>query len=339
MPDEAPDPPTPLAPSGESTAAPSGSEASEDTSADKLFKTAFKLFLRSLVELVRPQLAARLDLDHAQALDPAQLPDFRKAGHVEPDLVVEAKARRGKPRLVVVHVEAEGTFRRQIDDRMMEYGLHLFLKNKKPVVSIAVFLSGGPAGVTIREVTSSAEEDGEEEWEAIRFRYLAFGLSKSLAEEYVDRPQPLAPALAALMRSKKWNRVEKKIRCFRAIAQAEDLDVSRRYVLARIVNTYLKLDEDEQRCYDAELRREPNKEVIEMVVTWEEALASRETIGETRGKLDATRESIALLAKSCNCEVSPDFEEKLNAIADLDRLHRILERIPHVNSVEKLDLD
>lgn len=98
--------------------------------------------------------------------------------------------------------------------------------------SIVVFLRGGPPGVEVRQVV-----DRVGPFEINRFRYLALGLSQSLAEEYVDRPQPLAAALAALMRSEVWGRVERKIECLQAIRRPENLDRSQRFLLARIVNT------------------------------------------------------------------------------------------------------
>jgi hypothetical protein len=96
-------------------------ETDEETSADKLFKTAFELFLRNLVELVRPEVAARLDFDHARILSPKLFADFRKQGLREPDLVAEAETVDGESELVVVHVDVEGAFRNVMDQRMMEY--------------------------------------------------------------------------------------------------------------------------------------------------------------------------------------------------------------------------
>lgn len=317
-------------------------EADETTSADKLFRTAFELFLRNLVELVRPEVAARLDLDHARILSPKLFADFRKQGLREPDLVAEAETVEGESQLVVVHVDIEGAFRQVMDERMLEYGLHLVLKTKKPVVSIAVFLTGGPKGIEVRKVKVEAAG-----WISLRFFYLAFGLSGSLAEDYVDRPQPLAAALAALMRSKVWDRVEQKLRCLTAISRAEGLDLSRQYVLKRVVDNYLELSENESERFSAELKRDVNKEVRDMVITWEEALEEREAKGEARGeargkaegRLEATRKAIVLLVQRFHGEVPPDFEEKLRAIDDLDRLYRILERVVDAPSIAELDLD
>lgn len=321
-------------------------EAEEGTSADKLFKTAFELFLRNLVELVRPEVAARLDLDHARMLSPKLFADFRKQGLREPDLVAEAKTVDGDTQLVVVHVDVEGAFRNVIDDRMREYAMHLELKTRRPVVSIAVFLTGGPKGIEVREVTREAAG-----WISFRFFYLAFGLSGSLAEEFVDRPQPLAAALAALMRSKVWDRVEQKLRCLTAISRAENLDLSRQYVLTRVVDNYLELSENEEERFTAELEREANKEVRDMVVTWEEALAESraeglaegrtegKAEGEALGQLEAARKAILVLASRCHREIPPGFEETIRVMDDIDRLYRILERIVDAPSIAELDLD
>ncbi len=112
------------------------------------------------------------------------------------------------------------------------------------------------------------------------WRCAAFGLSQSLAEAYVDRPQPLAAALAALMRSEVWDNAERKIRCLRAIRRAE-IDDSRRFVLVRVVDTYARLKPEEQRRLEAELERDRNKEVQDMVITWEDAVALADS--EARG--------------------------------------------------------
>ena len=109
----------------------------------------------------------------------------------------ETATRSGDPRLILVHVEVEGRFRSAHDQKILRYYMHLRLKYSRPVISICVNLKGSPVGVKVRQVV---EKVGA--MEVCRFSYLAFGLSRCLAEEYIDRPQALAPALAALMRSK-----------------------------------------------------------------------------------------------------------------------------------------
>ncbi len=258
---------------------------------DRIFKVAFGAFLQNLVELVDLELAATLDLRAPKFLDKEALADFPGGKLAVPDLVAEAITRDGDPRLILVHAEVEGQFRKTIDRRTWRYFMYLELKYDVPVISIVVFLTGGKAGVERRVVV---EKVGSAE--VNRFTYYAFGLSQSLAEAYVDRPQPLAPALAALMRSKVWDNVERKVRCLRAIRRAE-VDDHRRFVLVRIVDTYARLKPEEQRRFEAEIERDRNKEVRDMVITWEDALADSEARGVQLGMEQGIRQGKAALLK------------------------------------------
>ena len=64
----------------------------------------------------------------------------------------------------------------------------------------------------------------------------------------------------------------------RAVRRAE-IDDARRFVLYNIVTTYARLKPEEERRFEAELERDRNKEVRDMVITWEDALAESKTEG------------------------------------------------------------
>ena len=212
--------------------------------------------------------------------------------------------------------------------------MHLTLRENKPVISIVVFLKGGTGGVEIREVSMRVGP-----FEVWRFRYLALGLSRSLAEDFVDRPQPLAAALAALMRSKVWDNVERKVRCLQAISQANDLDVRQRFLLARIVNTYVQLTADEEERFAVELKREGNEEVRKMVVTWEEALAESRAEGEAIGRAKAAQDADLRAAERRFGSLPTAFEDRIRATQDPERLYQILDQILEAESIEGIDLD
>jgi len=327
---------------------------------DQIFKTAFQIFLRDLVELLDPGLADHLDLEEPSFLEQEAFADFPKGRRSEADLVAETRTRDDEERLVLVHVEIEGEKRETIEERLERYSMHLRLKYDKPVVTAVVFLTGGPKGVARREVKRKVGT-----FECGRFAYLAFGLSGSEAEDYLERPQPLAAALAALMRSRVGDKVVQKLECLRAIGRAK-LDEARRFVLTKIVEIYLRLESEDEDRFRAEIEQETNEEVREMVITWEEALEEREArgiavgearglavgearglavgearglaVGEERGQVLATREAILLLVRRWIAEDASVVESRLAQIGDLDRLHEILERAVDARSVEELIL-
>ncbi len=76
-----------------------------------------------------------------------------------------------------------------------------------------------------------------------------------------------------------------------------------------------------------------------MIDLWEEEVSTRVAQGVAQGTLAEARRAVMLLVKSCKLEMTPDFEEKLDTIDNLERLHRILEQIPHVRSTAKLGLN
>ncbi len=103
-------------------------------------------------------------------------------------------------------------------------------------------------------------------------------------------------------------------------------------VLACVVENYLELDKDETARFDAEVRREERQEVGKMIQTFSEALADSKAEGEAKG----VRGAIVLLARSFHKILPAGFEEKLNAINNLDRLYQIMEQIPRVRSLEEI---
>ena len=143
------------------------------------------------------------------------------------------------------------------------------------------------------------------------------------------------------MGSKTWDRVEQRLECLRALSRRSDLDLRESFLLGRVVQTYLQLEERDAERFNRELAESGNKEVREMVVTWDEAQAEREQQGmrqgRTEGKLQATREAILLLAgKRRDLAVPEDFAARLDAVEDLDRLHDALERLFDVRSIDEL---
>ncbi len=131
------------------------------------------------------------------------------------------------------------------------------------------------------------------------------------------------------------NRVEQKLHCLQAIGRAKHLDQNRRYILVKVVETYLKLNEIEERRFKAEMEREVNKEVREMVVTWEEALAESRAEGGTRAAQDADLR----VAKRRFGPLPKAFEARIRETHDLDRLYRILDRILEASSIDEVDFD
>jgi hypothetical protein len=320
-------------------------ESAEDQGAEKrkqhdlVLKTVFRRFFGDLVEIVEPGFAARVDLTSVEFLETETFSDFPEGTRRQADLVARLTSRDGEGRIVLVQTEIEGRFRSAMDERGFYYYLYLRGKYRLPVLLVVVFLQGGRVGLTMRQFVDRAEGV-----EVCRFRYVAFFPGQNRAEDFVERPQPLAPALAALMKSD-WDRVQRRLRCMEAIRRA-DIDNARRFLLARLVEIYVELDDAEAERYHAELDKQDNEEVREMVITWEETLAASKAEGEARGEargeakgLVAMRNSVIRVLNRRLGSVPAFVRHKLDGIDSLERLEEILDQALTVSSVDELVFD
>jgi hypothetical protein len=132
-----------------------------------------------------------------------------------------------------------------------------------------------------------------------------------------------------------WEPFIKKTRCLRAIRRA-DLNDAQHFLLAEIVDLHVELDKEQQAKFDAELRTAENKEIREMVITWEEHLVAREVKGEARGIVTATRNSILRILEQRLKSVPAFVRAQLEAIRSVERLEKIHSQALTVSSADEL---
>src|SRR5262249_9883711 len=146
----------------------------------------------------------------------------------------------------------------------------LHLRHDLPVHTFVLSLKGGPAGVRDLEY-----REGSLDRELALFRYTAFGLSGAPAEEYLARPEPLAWALAALMRPGSHTRLEQRLACLQRVATARSITEAERFLLFNWVATYLELDGRAGDEYQALLQESEDEEVRAMAMTWAEKMEEK----------------------------------------------------------------
>lgn len=330
---------------------------------DQLFKDLFRTFFPDLLRIA--------DRDLADLIPPAgpgsitfldkevflETPEGRRR---EADLVAALSGRRRRQE-VLVHVEIERRFRGDMGYRLWRYSHQLYVRYARPVVSIVVFLRGGPPG---GERTDHIERAAD--WEVHRFRYLAFGLSKTPAEVLLDRPEPLAWALAALARPGKIGRAQLKLELLRKIALAT-LAEGERFLLTNCVETYLQLAGRDAEEYAAFRLAQKIPEVEAMELTWEDRMATRYTQkgmeqgvkkglregvkqgiergleqgleqGLRKGVEQGVRDTLLHLLERRFGQVSPSVRSRVEAIRSLEELRGLVDRTLEAKSIEELGL-
>lgn len=310
---------------------------------DQLFKDLFRSSFRDLAALAdadpKARLARALGVGEIHFLDKEVFQDFPEGRRHEVDLLVEVPRRRGRPTFLI-HVEIERAYRTDFGRRLARYSYQLQLRHAVPILSIVVFLQGGPPGgqwIDRPERVLGLEIQ--------RFRYLSLGLSRLPAEDLLDRPEPLAWALAALARPGKIGRSRLKIELLRKIAKAA-IGENERFLLTNCVETYLQLTGREAREYFELRRAQENPEIEAMEMTWADRIGAQYLQkgkeqgleqGLERGA-ELLRHTLLRLLGQRFGEISPKVRKRIEAIGSLDELGGLADRILEVESIEELGL-
>lgn len=208
---------------------------------DPLFKSLLRTFFAGFLRLVVPEMVERLDLSAPVFLDKELTAFDPPARSRLVDLLARVPLRETAGRSLLVHAEVESRARRGMGERIRNYQRWIQTRHEGQILSVVLFLQGGRAGVCEGTI------DGELAGPGLpAFRYLSFGLSQCRAAAYLEKPEPLAWALAALMDRRPWSRAELKMRCLARIQEAS-LDQAERRELVNCVETYLELTPSEAR--------------------------------------------------------------------------------------------
>jgi hypothetical protein len=147
-------------------------------------------------------------------------------------VVAETVSRWGEKVTVLVRVEPEVLSPAETSLRLGESVRGLRLPYGEPVLASMVYLQGGGPGIHLESgvIAQAAGID------LARIYFTTFGLAETRAEHFLERPEPLAWALAARMRPTQRSPDEHRRACLERIATAA-LDEKRRALLRRWVKT------------------------------------------------------------------------------------------------------
>ncbi len=286
---------------------------------DRLFKTLLRTFFADLVRLTAPALAKRLCLGRATFLDKELLDG--SLGRREADLLVRVPVRGGG--WLLVHAEVEARARKSMPRRLREYARRIQARYDGQLLSILLNLRGGLPGIR------QACLDGElAEPELSTFRYVAFGLAGCSAADFLEKSEPLAWALAALMDPGTLSRPELKLACLRRIAGARLKD-DQRHLLRNFVEAYLELTPEESEGYKELVTRKRGGEAKDMWMTWSERI-------ETEGRYQGMRQIVLHLLAQKFGPLPEGVGEKLQSISSPKRLTRLAERVLTARSLREL---
>jgi hypothetical protein len=197
--------------------------------------------LRATVrELLRAFLADYLALtepDWAPALDFTSLSFLQDGGQNDAELGIAAEmlSHAGERITALVRIAGEPLPEREVAGWLGRQSRRLGLRLGDPVlVSVAALRGGRPGANLETAVVSRVCGDA-----VVRADYTAFGIELARAESFLERPEPLAWALSALMQPVRRSRAAHRQACLERI-RAAALDEDRRRLLLGCVEANLQ---------------------------------------------------------------------------------------------------
>jgi predicted transposase YdaD len=295
------------------------------TQHDKIFKQLLRVFLEDFLRLVAPQALERLDLSSPELLDKELFAGGPHGRRRELDLLARVSTRAG--RSLLIHVEIEARASQGMAERLWRYRSQIQARYDTRVLTIAFYLKRGRPGVHLETWESSLGPDFPEP------RYVSFGLAGCRAAEYLDRSEPLAWALAALMDPGPWSRAELKMACLRRIAGLKGrVDP---FLLVDCVENYLQLEPREVAEFKVLHSRRENQEVRAMAMTWSE---TQKAMGREEGRKEGLQEVLLHLLGKRFGPLPEKVRRQVETISSLDRLTELAERVLSAHSLEEMGL-
>lgn len=296
---------------------------------DFFFKRLLRAFFPDLLRLALPGMAGHLDIAGAVFLDKELF--THSGGRREADLLVRVPLADGSGS-VLIHVEIEARARSPIVGRLRQYRRRIEAAYDLDVVSIVVTLRGGEPGVQVRPLPGVTTGPG------LGSQYVAFNLSGCDAAAYLQKPEPLAWSLAALMSPGELGRAGLKEACLRRIAEAR-LSREAHDLLVDCVATYLRLTPEEVSEYAISDAREGDKRMRLTEMSWGERLEARGwKAGIEQGERSAARKVLLRLLRQRFGRIPVAVRGRIEEIDSVDRLIRLAERVLTAHSLEDLGL-
>ncbi|MGG6263516.1 Rpn family recombination-promoting nuclease/putative transposase [Leptolyngbya sp. AN03gr2] len=180
------------------------------------------------------------------------------------DLLAEVQL-AGEDAAILIHIEAQASAEANFTRRMFFYFARLYQKYLQRVYPIVVFSFDDP----YREEPHHHIVEFPN-LKVLEFNFASVQLNRLNWRDFLNQPNPVAAALMSKMRIAVEDRPRVKAECLRVLATLR-LDPARIRLISGFVDTYLKLNAQEQQAFQSEIARiEPveREEIMEIVTSW-----------------------------------------------------------------------
>jgi len=237
------------------------------------------------------------------------------------DILVQTRLKE-EPGIILVHVESQASIQRDFAERMFIYFSRLYQEHRCRILPIAVF--------------SYPQKRDEPDYfklefpfmPVLDFRFLILELKKHNWRNYIRSNNPAAAALLSKMGYSAKERVQVKLEFLHMLVRME-LDPARNTLLTGFFETYLKLNEEEEKQLEAEIGKIDTKEAEKMM----EITTSWERKGRVEGRVEGQADLLIRLLKKKFTNVPTEIENQVKALP-AEKLQQLAEAIFDLETFE-----
>ncbi len=301
---------------------------------DPFLKRLYKAGAHDAVALFFPELAAHIDWEQIQWID-KEVPiegEGTDTRAVIADLLCLTRDVEGRYLEVLLHPELQMAKEADMDWRALQYNAGTLLQRGSPDARVLTFVfyhCGGAGGIQKRRY--ALEFYGEP---LLEVGYWSVGLGDLNAEEYAEKDNPMAWALASWMRKPRKGRVQLRLRLVGKILRFVREPRYRRLLLGT-VRTYFTLSAAQKAEEERLLQSSEYGEVREM---FQSEFDKFEEEVERRAVRQAKQEDLLQLLVEKFGSVPEWASARVRDLEDTRMLDRLMRKLIHADSLEAVGL-
>jgi predicted transposase/invertase (TIGR01784 family) len=233
---------------------------------DELFKQLLSTFFIEFLELFLPHVADSIDRNSVTFLPQEYFADLSVGEKQVIDLLAEVRL-AGEDAGFLIHVENQASTEANFTRRIFFYFARLHQKYLQHIYPIVVFSFDEPYREESHRYTV-----GFDDLKVLEFNFFPIQLNRLNWRDYLTQQNPVAAALMAKMRIAPGDRPKVKAECLRLLATLR-LDPARTELISGFVDSYLRLNAQEEQVFQAEIGRLEGREqevVMQIVTSWME---------------------------------------------------------------------
>ena len=174
---------------------------------------------------------------------------------------------RGQLLYFIIHIEDQSTAESEFGRRMFNYFARIHEKYALPIYPILICSYDQP-----KRPEPDSYKIKFPDREVLSFNYAVIQLNRLNWRDFLQQENPVAAALMAKMKIKPQDRPKVKAECLRLLATLR-LDPAKMQLISGFVDSYLRLNQQEETIFQAELNKMglvEQEAVMQIVTSWME---------------------------------------------------------------------